>query len=209
MQPNRRDFIKITGLSTLGLMIGCSKGKPEKTIANLKAAYAEEWALPDRYFKCALKAKEDKLDKVALMFTAIAKAEEIHAANHKKVLDRLGEEYEPSIVNFETESTFESLLESYKSEAYDVQVMYPQFIDDATDDNVNDAVESLKWAKQTDSQHMGFYYVALTAVGTKSDLELPDKWYVCPTCGGTYPIADLKNTCVICDTSKSKFFEFI
>jgi rubrerythrin len=210
MKSNRRDFIKVTGLSLtgLGLMIGCSVRKPEKTIANLKAAITEEGPFPDRYYKYALKAAEDKFDKIAVMFTAIAKAEVIQGVNIKRVLDKLGVKFEPPIVDYEANSTLENLLVSYRSESYDVQVLYPDFIEDAETENVPDALESFTWAMESDNQHMGYYFVALTAFATKSELSLPAKWYVCPKCAGTFAEADVKDNCMFCKTPKSQFFEF-
>jgi len=49
MKSNRRDSIKVTSLAGAGLMIGCSVKKPEKTIANLKTACANEGPYPERY----------------------------------------------------------------------------------------------------------------------------------------------------------------
>jgi len=208
MKAIRRNLIKVVIFTGAILMGSCSVTKHEKTIADLKAAYAEEGPFPDRYYKYALKAKEDKFDKIAVMFTAIAKAEIIQAANLKKVLDKLGVTFEAPIVNFEANTTLENLLVSYKSESYDVQVMYPPFIEDAKAENIPDAVESFSWAEESDNQHMGYYFVALTAFANKSELTLPEKWYVCPNCGGTFSVDDVKDNCMFCKTQKDKFFEF-
>jgi rubrerythrin len=208
MQSNRRNFFKIIGLIGLALMMSCSSNKHDKTVANLKAAYAEEISQIDRYFKYALRAKEEKFDKIALMFTALAKSEAIQARNFKTVLDKLGVVFTAPVVNNEAHSTFENLLSSYKSETYDIQVSYPKFIEEAKEENVPDAVEMFSWAKNDDVAHMGYYYVGLTAYGTKNEITLPDKWYVCPKCGETFAEADVKDPCPICKTKKSEFFEF-
>lgn len=208
MKTNSRNFIKVAVLAGIFLMAGCTQKKPEKTIANLKAAYAEEILQIDKYYKYALKAKEEKFDKIALMFTALAKSEAIQARNFKTALDKLGIIFTSPVVNNEAHSTFENLLESYKSETYDIQVSYPKFIDEAKEENVTDAVEVFSWAMNDDLAHMGYYYVGLTAYGNKSELTLPEKWYVCPKCGETFAEADVKNPCPICKTQKNEFFEF-
>ncbi len=94
----------------------------------------------------------------------------------------MGVTFEAPTVNSEANSTFENLLDSYKSETYDIQVSYPQFIEDAEDENVPNAVQVFKWSMNGDSEHMGYYYVALTAYGTKDQETLPAAWYVCPRC---------------------------
>jgi rubrerythrin len=208
MKSNRKNLITVVIIVVALLLGGCSSKKPEKTIANLKARYTEEMSQIDKYYKYALKAKEDKFDKIALMFTALAKSETVQARNFKLVLDKLGVIFTAPIVNNEAHSTFENLLESYKSETYDIQVSYPICIADAKEENVPDALESFSWAKNDDSAHMGYYYVGITAYGNKSEITLPEKWYVCPKCGETFAEADIQDPCPICKTPKNKFFEF-
>jgi rubrerythrin len=208
MKSNLRNFIKAGILAGVVLLGGCSEKKPEKTIVNLKAAYTEEISQIDRYYKYALKAKDEKFDRIALMFTALAKSEVIQAKNFKRVLDKLGVTFEAPTVNDEAHSTFENLLLSYKSETYDIQVSDPKFIDEAKEENVPEALEAFTWAKDDDSEHMGYYFVALTAYGAKNEITLPEKWYVCPKCGSTFAVADVKDPCQYCKTPKSQFFEF-
>ncbi len=208
MKSNCRKFLLVTALAGTIMLSGCSEKKPDKTIANLKAAYTEEIHQIDRYYKYALKAKEEKYDKIANMFTALAKSEVIQSKNFKRVLDKLGVTFEAPTLNDEAHSTFENLLLSYKSETYDIQVSYPQFIEDAQDENVPDAIEAFTWAKNDDTEHMGYYFVALTDYATKSETTLPATWYICPKCGATFAEADVKDTCSYCKTLKSQFFEF-
>ena len=208
MKSIRRIFFNVAVLATAILLVGCSTKKPEKTIANLKAGYTEEIIQIDKYYKYALKAKEEKFDSIALMFTALAKSEAIQARNFKTVLDKLGVIFTAPVVNNDAHSTFADLLESYKSETYDIQVSYPAFIADAREENVPDALESFSWAKNDDMAHMGYYYVGLTAYGNKSELTLPGKWYVCPKCGETFAEADVQDPCPICKTPRKGFFEF-
>jgi rubrerythrin len=208
MKSNHGNLIKAAVLAAAILLAGCSTRQPDKTIANLKACYTEEISQIDRYYKYALKAKEEKYDKIALMFTALAKSEAIQARNFKKVLDKLGVIFTAPEGNNEAHSTFENLLEAYKSETYDIQVSYPNCIVDAKTENVPDALESFSWAKNDDLAHMGYYFLGLTAYGNKSELTLPGKWYVCPKCGETFAEADVQDPCPICKTQKSEFFEF-
>lgn len=209
MKSDRRNFIKMAGLAGAGIMVGCSSRKPEKTIADMKVAYIREETTEDKYNKFGQKAREENFAKVGLMFTAIAKAEGIHGANHRRVLDELKGSYPASPVgNYEVKSTLDNLQNGLESETYEYDTMYPAFIKEANTENVPDAVDSFTWARQVEKQHQGYYNVAITAMGTKSELTLPDAWYVCPKCGGTYAAADVKATCYFDTTPKEQFIEF-
>jgi len=214
MKSNRRNFILTAGLAGVGfagsgMILGCSSRKPEKTLSDMKVAYIREETAEDRYLKYAQKAREDNFPRLAVMITAISKAEDIHGNNHRKVLDKLKGNYPASPVgNYEVKSTVENLQEAYNSETYESETMYPAFIKEANSENVPEAVESFTWAWQVEKQHQGYYNVALTALGNKSELTLPEKWYVCPKCGGTYAVADVKATCYFDPTPREQFFEF-
>lgn len=209
MKSNRRNFLRMAGLAGAGLMIGCTARKPTKTLSDMKVAYIREATTESKYNKFSVRAKEENFPKVAIMFAAIAKAEGIHAANHQKVLQKLKGNYEGSpIGNYEVKSTIENLQDGLKGETYEIETMYPAFIKEAKTENVPEAIDSFTWAYQVEIQHQGYYNVAITAFGSKSELTLPEKWYVCPKCGGTYAVADLKATCYFDPTPKEQFFEF-
>src|SRR5512140_3537470 len=93
------------------LLFGCMP-KPVKTIENLKAAYNGESTASAKYASFAEKAKAEGYDTVAVMFLATSKAEAIHAANHLKVLEKLGEKMTgPQIGSFTTLTTAENLTD--------------------------------------------------------------------------------------------------
>jgi rubrerythrin len=99
----------IMSLSAIGLIMSCTS-KPVKTIENLKAAYNGESTASAKYAAFAERAKQEGFDTVAVMFLATSKAEAIHAENHKKVLEKLGEKVEgPQIGSFTILTTAENL----------------------------------------------------------------------------------------------------
>ena len=211
MKSTRRNFFRTAGLGLAGsgLLAGCSARKPEMSISNMTVAYIRETTVSEKYHEYAKKAKEDNFPKVALMLTALSKSESIHAANHQRVLEKLKGKYIGFPVGrYAVLTTVENLQDGLQTEKYEIEIMYPAFIEQAKTENSPEAIESFTWAYQVEIQHMGYYNVALTTLGTGSELNMPEKWYICPSCGGTYAAADLKNTCYFDKTSKEQFIEF-
>jgi rubrerythrin len=193
---------------SLVLIVGCAK-KPVKTIENLKAAYNGESTASAKYAAFAEKAKAEGLDTIAIMFQATSKAEAIHAANHKKVLEKLGEKIEgPQIGTFNVLSTAENLVDAINGETYELETMYPGFIATAKEEKCADAVKSFTWALDTEKKHQIFYKSALEAFNDGSEKSLPANWFVCPVCGNTYDIGTVKEKCDFCQTPKAKFIPF-
>lgn len=193
---------------TLGLVISCSP-KPVKTIENLKAAYNGESTASAKYAAFAEKAKTEGLDTVAIMFLATSKAEAIHADNHRKVLEKLGEKPgEPQIGVFSVLSTAENISDAIKGEMYEIDTMYPGFIGAAESEKCADAVKSFSWAFDTEKKHQAFYKVAIDALNGGGEKSLPAKWFVCLVCGNTYDIGTVEAACDFCMTPKEKFLAF-
>jgi rubrerythrin len=193
---------------TLGLLIGCAQ-KPVKTIENLKAAYNGESTASAKYAAFAEKAKAEGFDTVSVMFLATSKAEAIHAANHLKVLEKLGEKVEgPQIGTFKVLSTAENIADAIKGETYEIETMYPEFVAVAEKEKCADAVKSFTWAFDTEKKHAAFYKVALAALNGGGEKSLPANWFVCPVCGNTYDAASVGTACDFCMTPKEKFIAF-
>src|SRR5664280_1045794 len=194
-------------LLALILSFGCAV-KPVKTIENLKAAYNGESTASAKYAAFAEKAKAEGFDTVAVMFLATSKAEAIHAGNHLKVLEKLGEKITgPEIGKFEVLSTAENIADGIKGETYEIETMYPEFIAAAEKEKSSAAVKSFTWAFDTEKKHQNFYKTALAVVATGVEKSLPAKWFVCPVCGNTFNEAGVTEKCDFCMTPKEKFIE--
>jgi len=192
----------------IGLITSCSP-KPVKTIENLKAAYNGESTASAKYAAFAEKAKAEGFDTIAVMFLATSRAETIHAANHLKVLEKLGEKIAgPQIGTFTVLSTAENLTDAIKGETYELETMYPGFITLAKEEKSNDAVKSFTWAWDTEKKHQLFYKTALAAINGGGEKSLPAKWFVCPVCGNTYDAGSVTAKCDFCQTPKEKFISF-
>jgi rubrerythrin len=192
---------------SLIVMAGCTQPKPVKTIENLKAGIKGETTASAKYAAFAEKARAEGLDTVAKLFDAASKAESIHAANHLKVLEGLGEKMEEFKPEFEVKTTAENLQAAIDGESYEVATMYPQFLADAKAEKVEKAVKSFTWAFDTEKKHQVFYQKALAAVQTNAENMLPFEYAVCPVCGNTYDKATIEEKCDFCSTSKDKFIK--
>ena len=192
---------------SLIVMAGCTQPKPVKTIENLKAGIKGETTASAKYAAFAEKARAEGLDTVAKLFDAASKAESIHAANHLKVLEGLGEKMEEFKPEFEVKTTAENLQAAIDGESYEVATMYPQFLADAKAEKVEKAVKSFTWAFDTEKKHQVFYQKALAAVQTNAENTLPFEYAVCPVCGNTYDKATIEEKCDFCGTSKDKFIK--
>jgi rubrerythrin len=190
------------------IIFGCAS-KPVKTIENLKTAYNGESTASAKYAAFAEKAKAEGYDTIAVMFEATSKSESIHAANHLKVLGKLGVQIDaPQIGQFEIKSTAENLEDALKGESYEVETMYPGFIDEAKAEKSADAVKSFSWALDTENRHKTFYQNALDAINAGGETGLPVSWEVCPVCGNTYDAANVPAACDFCLTAREKFLSF-
>jgi rubrerythrin len=195
-------------MSAIGLICSCAP-KPVKTIENLKAAYNGESTASAKYAAFAEKAKAEGFDTIAVMFLATSKAEAIHAGNHLKVLEKLGEKIAgPQLGTFAVLSTAENLADAIKGETYEIETMYPGFIADANKEKSKDAVKSFTWALDTEKKHQLFYKTALAAINGGGEKSLQAKWFVCPVCGNTYDAGSVTAKCDFCMTPKEKFIEF-
>ena len=186
-------------------LAGCNQAKPVKTIENLKGGIKGETTASAKYAAFAVKAREEGNDTIAKLFDAASKAESIHAANHRKVLEGLGETMADFKPEFEVKTTAENLMAAIEGETYEATTMYPQFLADAKAEKVEKATKSFTWAFDTEKKHAAFYQKALDAVKANAEYTLAFEYAVCPVCGNTYEKAILDEKCAFCQTVKEKF----
>ncbi len=184
---------------------GCNQARPVKTIENLKGGIKGETTASAKYAAFAAKAREEGNDTIAKLFDAASKSESIHATNHRKVLEGLGEKMEDFKPEFEVKTTAENLQGAIEGETYEVSTMYPQFLADAKTEKVGKATQSFTWAVDTEKKHMVFYQKAFDVLKVNAENTLPLVFAVCPVCGNTYDNAAVDEKCVFCQTPKEKF----
>ncbi len=202
-------------ISIIGIFafFGCQQEKPVKTIENLKSAIKGELSASARYASFAVKA-ETNHPEIARLFEAASKSEAIHAANHLKILESVGEKMDEFTPEVDVNTTLENLQKAIQGETYEVEQMYPAFIADAIAEKVDKAVESFTWAQDTEKKHLEFFKRAITAVFEKIEKveaagsSMPGGYFVCPVCGNIYDNKITVGKCEFCFTDQGKFLSF-
>jgi rubrerythrin len=196
----------VFAIAALVALSGSGQTKSPKTVNDLKAGFKGESTASAKYAAFAKKAAVEGNKSIASLFEAASKAEAIHAENHKKVLEGMGEKVESFTPQFEVKTTAENLQAAIDGENYEVSNMYPQFLKDAGDEKVMKAEKSFRWAFETEKKHSQFYAEALKALKDKTVSSLPSAYAVCPVCGNTYDNAKTDANCTFCGTPKTRFF---
>ncbi|GMV91404.1 MAG: hypothetical protein AMXMBFR82_11820 [Candidatus Hydrogenedentota bacterium] len=209
-RASKRLVWKITVIGLLGLVASpfVSAASPElvvgSTLENLQAAFNGESNAHARYLTFAKKAEEEGYAPVASLFRAAAKAEEIHAANHKKVIEAMGGTAEATIETPEVKTTAENLAAAIAGESYERDIMYVEFLKVAKSDRNRDAIRTLNFAKTAEAEHAKMYQSALDNLESwKGDAKT---FFVCTVCGYTTTDPSFEK-CPSCFSPQEKFIK--
>ena len=153
------------------------------TLKNLQSAYNGESNAHVMYLAFAKKADEEGYKEVARLFQAAARAEAIHRDNHAKVIKQMGATPQNRITTPEVQSTQENLDKAIKGESYERDEMYPEFIKQANADGNKDAVQTLTYAFNAETQHAQLYTQAKNNLNAWREVNKP--LYVCTASGET------------------------
>ena len=194
----------------LALVTSCAKQEPlkTKTIENLKTAITGETTASAKYAAFAAKAREEKMDRVAILFEAASKAEGFHAKKETDALEKLGVKMDAITPKFEVKTTKENLQAAIEGESHEITSMYPDFVKIARDGKLDDAATAFDYALQVEKKHLILYKKALAALDSKDSkkelLKLSDTYAVCPVCGNTMEIP-VPDVCEICGEGVASF----
>lgn len=177
-----------------------------KTIENMQAAFKGETTASAKYAAYSKQAEKDGFHQIALLFKAASSAENIHANNHKAVLQESGISVPTINPEFTVKTTKENLEDAIKGESYEVATMYPEFLTTANEAGNQIALISLNYAYKTEKKHKVMYETALSALQNNTVNTLPTVFYVCATCGNTYE-TKAPPRCGISMTSSDKFIK--
>jgi rubrerythrin len=177
----------------------------ENAVTNLLSAYENELNAHARYKAYAVKAESEGFPGAASLFRAAARAEQIHASNHARVIRHMGGEIEAEIRPFRVKSTAENLKSALGGEQNEVDSLYPEFLIRATSQLDTHAMRSFLWAMESEKTHARLYEEALatmeTGTGwTHNQLE----FYVCTLCGYTAKHQEADN-CPACNYVWDRF----
>jgi rubrerythrin len=179
------------------------------TVANLLAAYEGESNAHIKYVVFAAKADAEGWHGAASLFRAAARAEEIHATNHSRVLKQLGVEAKHQNYPAQVKSTLENLKAALAGEQYEIDTMYPGFIAEATESDIPIAKRSFTWAMEAEKTHARLYAESIELVEKE---EMKDSWaasacdfYVCAACGYTTRTPEEQERCPVCNLAFEKF----
>ena len=175
-----------------------------KTIEHLQDAFKGETTASAKYAAYAQKAEQEGYHNIAILFKAASTAENVHANNHKSVLIEYGAAVPEITPEYNVKSTKENLQDAIKGESYEVATMYPEFLQDANLSKSQLAQISFNYAFEVEKKHKVMYQNALAALTGDQVNELPQVYYVCPTCGNTYDQTPPER-CGISMTSSERF----
>jgi rubrerythrin len=162
----------------------------DKSIDNLKAAFAGESQANRKYLAFAEKADKEGFPQVARLFRAAAAAETVHAMNHLKALKAIG-------------ATADNLKEAIAGETTEFREMYPAMIAAAKAEGHQEALRSFEFANTVEQTHAQLFQKALANLNKKELVEI----YVCSVCGHTVE-GEPPDNCPVCKALK-KFFNKI
>lgn len=155
-----------------------------------------------KYTAFAIKAEIDGFLRVAALFRAAARAEQVHAAHHAHVIVKLGGTPHALMHAPEVKSTRENLESARVGEEYERDVMYPAYIKEAKAGGHEDAVRSFSLASKAEAVHAQLYGEALANLEAQ---RVQTTFYVCLICGEVTDNPAEAEHCHICNASKEKF----
>ncbi|NOZ93431.1 MAG: rubrerythrin family protein [Acidobacteria bacterium] len=160
----------------------------------LKAAFAGESQAHMKYMAFAAKAEKEGKPNIANLFRAIAFAELVHAHNHLEVLGGIG-------------STAENLEAAKGGEDFEIDEMYPAYLENARLQGEKKAERSFNFAVEAEKIHSELYAAAKKAVDAGEDLSEAKVW-VCPVCGWTFTGDEPPERCPVCQALAKVFKAF-
>ena len=105
-------------------------------------------------------------------------------------------------------STLENLKAALIGEQFEIDTMYPGFIEEASGSEVSLARRSFLWAMEAEKTHAKLYQQAIDLV----EKGMKDSWvgfardfYVCSACGYTTQTPEEQARCPVCNLAYEKF----
>ena len=179
------------------------------TRSNLMSAFSGESMAHMRYLLFAEIAEREGFSNVARLFKAIAFAEQVHARNHFSKLRELKEGAKVvAEAPFGPGDTSKNLELAIMGEEFEVNEMYPAYIEVARLQNERSAELSFRWALESEKVHAELFREAKKYVDQGKDLPLEGYIWICPVCGYTYIGKEPPSKCPVCGAAGKDFTRF-
>lgn len=157
-------------------------------------AFAGESQAHMKYAIYSEAAEKEGKANIARLFKAISYAELVHARNHLREMGKV-------------KSTTENLQIAIDGENYEVDEMYPAFLEVAKMQEEKGAGRSFYFAIEAERIHAQMYQKAKGAAESGSDIQI-GKLSICPVCGYTHEGDDVPEKCPVCGVKKELFATF-
>lgn len=176
-------------------------------IRNLETALEEEMKNCEAYKAYAVSADEEGLHGLASLFHATARAEQIHAGNHARVLRHMGGSTQVNIPPPRVGSAIDNLRAALVDQRFEVDYLYPTFLTNAVSLFDSTAIRSFHWALEADKWHARLHseiIMRLNRQGAKGWARQPHDFYVCGLCGYITE-SPVEENCPTCNYLSEKF----
>ncbi len=207
----RRSHFLVTAFSVISFLVfmsACQNAQEEKketkpvvTIDNLQTAHSKAVRYSRMYSTFVKEAEKARNKNLAGLYKAVARSEEIRAANHAKLLRGAGvEPVMPPEEPIKIGTLAQTLKMATSSEEIQFDKMYPDLIRTAMLEKDTAAAEQFGWSRDVDVRHNDLFKQALDKGGKIPPL----KYLVCPQCGYVFD-SDKTDECPVCHVKKDKF----
>jgi len=154
-------------------------------IRHLETALEEETRNTATCRSYAARADEEGFHGIASLFRAVARAEQIHAANHARVLRYMSR---PAVVEIplpRVEGSLENLRTALADQRFEVDYLYPTFLTAAVPLVDSTAIRTFHWALEADKSHVRLFWRLIPRVGADRAgwAYTPHHFFVCALCG--------------------------
>lgn len=179
----------------------------QMTQQNMINAFGGESMANMRYRHFALQAAKENYPNVARLFEAVSDAEFIHAGDHYREVKHLNEGVVANSMGaFGPGDTAKNLGLAIAGETFEIEEMYPTYMEVAKFQGEKSAYRSFEWSYKTEKKHKELFEKAKKAVDNTMDADLGDI-QVCSVCGYTLE-GDAPDNCPVCNAEKSKFKKY-
>ena len=177
------------------------------TQGNLRSAYGGESMAHMRYRIWGEQATKDGFPNVGRLFLCTSDAEEVHATLHFNALKDIEGDFQVTAGGgFGKTTSSENLQKAIDGELFEVEQMYPAYIEVAKMQDEKTAVRAMQFAIEAEKVHAELFTKAKEAVDAGKDLEVKEV-LLCPVCG-YISLTGEEDKCPLCNAKKDLFVAY-